>query len=1119
MNLIVNKLNLSEIIKNHLRSLPIIEESSGESTSSVRVSLSSENEENNSESSSAEELSSKDIQESFDPKTEILNLQGCKLRNSKDLARFLRNNKELVKQLILEDAEFIEDCDDLISQFDSGTLALQILNLNYCNIGVTHTNHILESFCHVTELKEIYMRGHDLVKTNKMIGKAFITCKNLEILDISDNAIELVNQRCLDALQDLIANSKKLSHLIMNDVIINEEEGINFLDSFHMNSTIISWEYEQHPSLTKETIDKIEKELSVNKIIHSLIIENYDFDHPSNLSLHNMDLSNAESIIKFLKCNTSVYDVDLSQNLFDDKEIGKIIDYIITKKRNLHSFNLSFNHINIAGCQQICKLFYKDAEVLNIDLSHNPIENDGFMEILKSLKKNMMTRKLYLNECGIKYDDEAPDVIECLKRNCSLIALSLGGNVISQGVLEAIEEELSCNRGINDLIAPMFHDNKIKNHQLSLAGRGISNLDFLAKFIRENPQITGMNLEVDDFHENEIAKVAKELEGNTGINQFTMRGNKKRNRRHVYDEDMSKSGGLSINVKRNKLNKVEFLVNYLKDNRNIQVLDLSNNNIGNKGVKNITKLLETNEAITEINLSDNNIGTKGLNNLCSALSYNKSVVKLDIRRNPIPWGANKILLALLHKNPNINEIKYSHYHEEVKDYSESIPELEAEEIRFQREFVNRQIEKNKPKRSKCSSIFCCIYYSFADAKEEAFRFRYCPEKLALLEESMDWITWILYINAALFYFICIFFPIIFAGKCGHGISIWSHLIYTFYAMVNFAFEFFIVVKIQRQLDDPTLLALNRWHFVEALMGQIARVDFYTDICFIVLLTECHVTGMMIPTITSITLMLIYPIYKIFRLIKIESELLHTLPKIERNCKLSFIRENMMLAVVLDSFCITNYEYLCKKNIFFPRIMGAITLFFQDIPQLIVHMIFLFFVHTHVPHSDLTVTLSLVTSVFAIMVSSFNVLVSHPNHFDPLLLRMELDKRKRRSYRFTNRNEFENWRKKAYKDEDSKKQVDQIALADASDIRSSDKNATVITGNNGRTQMNHRRQPTIVEATSCQENYESNVVELSDEAEVKRNPSTLMKKLTRKNNEIGIHKPNDSIQSEKKLIDD
>jgi hypothetical protein len=117
-------------------------------------------------------------------------------------------------------------------------------------------------------------------------------------------------------------------------------------------------------------------------------------------------------------------------------------------------------------------------------------------------------------------------------------------------------------------------------------------------------------------------------------------------------------------------------------------------------VRNITKLLEENEAIKEINLSDNNIGTKGLNHLCSALSYNKSVLSLDIRRNPIPWGANKVLLALLYKNPNICEIKYTHYNEEDKQYSESVMLEELEEQRFDRQFVEEQRIKNKPKRNK-----------------------------------------------------------------------------------------------------------------------------------------------------------------------------------------------------------------------------------------------------------------------------------------------------------------------------------------------------------------------------------------------------------------------------------
>jgi hypothetical protein len=131
-----------------------------------------------------------------------------------------------------------------------------------------------------------------------------------------------------------------------------------------------------------------------------------------------------------------------------------------------------------------------------------------------------------------------------------LVTLSLGGNQVDELIHESIETELACNRGINDLILPMIkdHGSGIKNHCLSLAGKGISNLDFLAKFIRENPHITGMNIEMDEFHEHEVAKVAKELEGNTGkaeytyyigINQFTMRGNKKRKKNVEVDSDIS----------------------------------------------------------------------------------------------------------------------------------------------------------------------------------------------------------------------------------------------------------------------------------------------------------------------------------------------------------------------------------------------------------------------------------------------------------------------------------------------------------------------------------------------------------------------------------------------------
>lgn len=112
--------------------------------------------------------------------------------------------------------------------------------------------------------------------------------------------------------------------------------------------------------------------------------------------------------------------------------------------------------------------------------------------------------------------DYNEDIAESMSKNCTLIVLSLGGNRIDEQLLDKIEEELTNNRGINDLILPMIRDgeNSFTGHKLSLSGKGISNLDFLAKFVRENPQITGVNVEMDDFHKKEVQKVAEALKGN-----------------------------------------------------------------------------------------------------------------------------------------------------------------------------------------------------------------------------------------------------------------------------------------------------------------------------------------------------------------------------------------------------------------------------------------------------------------------------------------------------------------------------------------------------------------------------------------------------------------------------
>ena len=113
-------------------------------------------------------------------------------------------------------------------------------------------------------------------------------------------------------------------------------------------------------------------------------------------------------------------------------------------------------------------------------------------------------------------------------------------------------------------------------------------------------------------------------------------------------------------------------------------------------------------------------------------------------------------------------------------------------------------------------------------------------------------------------------------------------------------------------DDPEVLKLNAWHVVELFFGQIARFDTYLCVCFLSLVAHCQMAYIAWPVASFCLLQLIYPLYTLFSLIRMRADLTHTLPRVERNAQIAFVRENMMLATVFDSFCINNFRTICTK---------------------------------------------------------------------------------------------------------------------------------------------------------------------------------------------------------------
>ena len=371
--------------------------------------------------------------------------------------------------------------------------------------------------------------------------------------------------------------------------------------------------------------------------------------------------------------------------------------------------------------------------------------------------------------------------------------------------------------------------------------------------------------------------------------------------------------------------------------------------------------------------------------LCSGLSQNKTLKWIDITNNPIPDTSLKKLLALLFINETIIDIKYTLTKPKNLDTFSEFQKVE-DKLTIDELYTKFEIEQ-KPKIPLWQKVIFPIWLfrSFLRSEHEAFRFKYDSEALRIIEnESMDRLTISLYLNAIGFYCLCFLLPFLLKNECGAGIKYGSHIAYGSFSLFNLFLEIYIVLRMERRIHDHNFLHFNKWHWVELFMGQIIRLDFYMDVCIAVIFLECKLWRMFIPVMVFMILSLIYPIYKQLSLLQKKTNLKHILPKIERNCKLAFIRENLLIATVLDSFSIDNFEVICGKAIVFARIVAVLTFFVMDLPQFIIHLVFLFSIHD-IPHADATVILSLVATVFGFLIAIFNLVATKPNAFDPILL--------------------------------------------------------------------------------------------------------------------------------------
>lgn len=126
----------------------------------------------------------------------------------------------------------------------------------------------------------------------------------------------------------------------------------------------------------------------------------------------------------------------------------------------------------------------------------------------------------------------------------------------------------------------------------------------------------------------------------------------------------------------------------------------------------------------------------------------------------------------------------------------------------------------------------------------------------------------LYFSSIVYYIIVFILPNFFTkNECGKAFKVELFYIYGIYTVVSMIWEIVTVIRIQKALDDKSLLKFNKWHTVELFMGTIARLDTFLDVLFVILIGHCYTEFIpyFVPSLFFAIINFIFPTYLLLRL--------------------------------------------------------------------------------------------------------------------------------------------------------------------------------------------------------------------------------------------------------------
>ena len=611
--------------------------------------------------------------------------------------------------------EAAHDIGAILSQNKS----LKELDLSWNNLGASGTVQVflsMKSFIRLTKLNVSSIGMTDFAAND--VTAVLNNNIKLKELDLSHNNIQAVG--AMQIFRNIISNLNKLniSHNNITDhaaediaEFISHNTELEELDLCHNNL--------QAAGVVKICKANISKLIKLN-ISHNNITTIASNDIATSLSHNNrlqvLDMSYCNlgfirifknmqtlSVLKITNCciineaakelatvllnNIKLKEIDLSHNDLSTSDIIKVFEGM-KNMSDLIAIDISHNMITDEAADNIASVLVSNTKLMELDVSHNSFAALGVIKIFEGMKNISNMTKLNISHNMIT-DEAADNIATVLSHNNNLLMLDISSNYLKSAgcvkILSRIKNiphltklDISSNNiAINtDATYLSSEINLVHTTGATKVFRSIENisslktincahimiadvaLDELTAFLLQNTELEELDISGNNLQTTGAIQLFQNIKYFTTLKMLNIANNR------ITDEATKSIANVlsncnelvELNLSHNNLRNMSTF-DYLTSS-NLTKIDLSNNNIDNQTVSELSVFLSHYTKLEELNLANNNLQTTGAIELFKNLTCITLKI-INISGNHITIGASSRIAKTLSMNKKLQEVDMS----------------------------------------------------------------------------------------------------------------------------------------------------------------------------------------------------------------------------------------------------------------------------------------------------------------------------------------------------------------------------------------------------------------------------------------------------------------------------